>query len=49
MDEKLVLEARKWGINAGMYCLLPPNRREKALKSDIERAKKGGKAANEQA
>lgn len=46
MNEDLVKEAEALGINASMYYLLPPDRRESALRKDIERAKKSasGKA-----
>lgn len=40
MNEALVKEARALGINASLYCLLPPDKREEALRKDIERAKK---------
>jgi len=40
MNEDLVKEAEALGINVSMYCLLPPDRRESALRKDIERAKK---------
>ena len=40
MNEDLVKEAEDLGINASMYYLLPPDRRESALKKEIERAKK---------
>ena len=40
MDAELMKEAEKYGINASLYYLLPPNQRENALKKDIERAKK---------
>lgn len=40
MDPDLMKEAEKYGINASLYYLLPKNRRESALRKDIERAKK---------
>ena len=40
MDSKLTDEAKKYGINASQYNLLPANRREDALRNDIERAKR---------
>ena len=45
MDEEtdLVKEAKALGINVSMYMLLPPNKRESALRADIARAKKGVK------
>jgi len=39
MDEALVLEADRLGINASMYYLLPPSKREEALRQDIYREK----------
>lgn len=39
MDEKLVKEAQALGINASLYYLLPPQRREAALRADIAREK----------
>lgn len=42
--EELIAEAEGLGINASLYFLLPPERREEALKADIEKARK----ANEQ-
>ena len=41
MDKKLMKEAEELGINASLYFLLPPNKREAALKRDILRARKG--------
>ena len=40
MNEKLMKEAEALGINASMYYLLPPDKREEALRRDIARAKK---------
>lgn len=40
MDQKLVEEAKELGINASMYYLLPPQKRESALRADIAREKK---------
>lgn len=39
MDETLVEEAKALGINASMYWLLPPKKRNAALRADIARAK----------
>jgi hypothetical protein len=46
MDEKLLKEARKYGINTSMYCLLEPKRREEALRKDIERERKKASGQN---
>lgn len=42
MDEKddLIKEAQTLGINVSMYSLLPPSKREAALRADIAREKK---------
>lgn len=40
MNPELMKEAEKYGINASLYYLLPPDQRENALKKDIERVKK---------
>lgn len=40
MNDELMKEAEVLGINASMYYLLPPERRESALRKDIARAKK---------
>ena len=40
MDEALIKEAVKLGINVSMYNLLPAKKREAALRADIVRAKK---------
>lgn len=40
MNPDLIKEAEKYGINASLYYLLPPHKRESALRKDIERAKK---------
>ena len=40
MDSTLMQDAEKFGINASLYFLLPPNKREDALKRDISRARK---------
>jgi len=37
--EELAENAKAYGINASMYNLLPPNKREAALRKDIERAR----------
>jgi len=37
--EELAEKAKAYGINASMYNLLPPNKRESALRKDIERAR----------
>ena len=47
MTEALIREAERYGINASMYWLLPPDKREKALKKDLEKAKKAAKCAAE--
>lgn len=39
MDEKLIREAEALGINASLYYFLPSDKREAALRKDIERAK----------
>ena len=39
--EELIAEAERLGIkNASLYMLLPPERREEALKADIEKVRK---------
>lgn len=40
MDEKLVEEAKRYGINTSMYYLLPAKQREDALRKDLETAKR---------
>lgn len=40
IDKVLVKEAESLGINASMYCLLPPDRRERDLRLDIESRRK---------
>lgn len=40
MNEELMKEAEELGINASLYYLLSPESRERALRKDIERAKK---------
>lgn len=40
MDEALVKEAEELGLNVSMYLLLPPQKRESALRADIARVKK---------
>ena len=40
MKKELMQEAEALGINASLYYLLPPDKRETALRKDIERAKK---------
>lgn len=47
MNPDLMKEAEKYGINASMYYLLPPRQREKALRKDIERAKKQSASGDE--
>lgn len=39
MDEELIREAEALGLNASLYYLLPPRRREILLQRDIDRAK----------
>jgi hypothetical protein len=39
MNSNLIDEAKKYGVNASQYNLLPPRKRENALRNDIERAK----------
>jgi len=39
MDEELIKEAKALGINASLYYLLPPRKREEALRADIAREK----------
>ena len=46
MNEDLMREAEKLGINASLYYLLPPMEREKALRKDIDRAKQLQSAAD---
>ena len=43
MNDALVREAEALGINVSMYYLLPPNRREDALRRDVARAKQKGR------
>ncbi len=38
MDQKLIEEAKKYGINASQYNLLPPRLRDNMLKKDVDRA-----------
>ena len=45
MSEDLIREAEQYGINASMYYLLPPKKREKALQKDIQKAKKARQKA----
>ena len=40
MNPELVREADRLGINASMYFLLDPEKREKCLRADIEKEKK---------
>ena len=40
MNEELMREAEALGINASLYYLLPPDRRERLLRKDIDRAKR---------
>lgn len=46
MNEELMQEAEALGINASLYYLLPPDKREAALRKDIERAKTKSVTAN---
>ncbi len=39
MNKALLDEAKRYGLNASMYNMLHPRRREVALKKDIDRAK----------
>jgi hypothetical protein len=39
MQKNLAEEATKYGLKGSMYDLLPPKKREAALKKDIVRAK----------
>ena len=47
MDSALMKDAEKLGINASLYFLLPPNKREEALKRDILQAKKEGESVGQ--
>lgn len=47
MNEDLVKEAESLGINASLYIFLPPDRREWALRQDIERAKRAQTSTSE--
>ena len=40
MNEALIKEGEALGINTSMYYLLPANRRERALRLDIEKRRK---------
>lgn len=40
MNEALMKEAERLGINASMYYLIPPKKRERALRLDIEKRRK---------
>ena len=40
MNEALIKEGEALGINTSMYYLLPANKRERALKLDIEKRRK---------
>jgi len=40
MNEDLMREAEAAGINASLYYFLPPNKRERLLQKDIDRAKR---------
>ena len=40
MNEELIKEGEALGINTSMYYLLPANKRERALKLDIEKRRK---------
>lgn len=46
MDKALVKEAERLGINASLYYLLPPKKREAALRADIAREKARKEDAN---
>lgn len=46
MDAALVKEAEELGINASLYHLLPPKKREAALRADIAREKARKEGAN---
>lgn len=39
MDKRLMDEAKRYGVNASQYNLLPPHRRESMLRKDVDRAK----------
>ena len=43
MNAALVKEAESLGINTSMYALIPPQKREGALREDIARAKQKAK------
>lgn len=40
MDEALIKEAESLGLNVSMYCLLPANKRNRALRLDIDSRRK---------
>lgn len=40
MNEELIRRAVALGINVSLYWLLPPDRREDAIRKDVERAEK---------
>ena len=40
MNEALIKEGEALGMNTSMYYLLPANRRERALRLDIEKRRK---------
>ena len=40
MNEALIKEGEALGINTSMYYLLPANKRERALRLDIEKRRK---------
>lgn len=40
IEEVLVKEAKELGINASLYNLLPPKKRDAALRADIAREKR---------
>lgn len=39
MNDALIKEAEEIGLNVSMYYLLPPNKREAAIKADIAKEK----------
>jgi hypothetical protein len=46
MNKKLVDEAKRYGINASQYNLLPERRRESMLRKDVDHAKATIKKGN---
>ena len=49
MKETLIEEAEELGIEASMYYLLPPKKREATLKADIRKEKARREKSNGQA